>query len=60
MPEILQLAQLVELHGVAEMEVGARRIEAFLDAQRLAARELGARTRVSTSSSSAPRRNTAR
>ena len=41
--EVLQLAQLVELHRVAEMQVGARRIEAFLDLERLAARELGAK-----------------
>ena len=40
-PEILQLAQLVELHRVAEMQVGARRIEAFLDVERLAARKPG-------------------
>ena len=39
--EILQLPQLVELHRVAEMQVRPRRIEAFLDVQRLAARELG-------------------
>ena len=39
--EVLQLAQLVELHGVAEVQVGPRRVEALLDAQRLAARELG-------------------
>ena len=39
--EVLQLAQLVELDGVAEMQVGPGGIEAVLDAQRHAARELG-------------------
>jgi murein DD-endopeptidase MepM/ murein hydrolase activator NlpD len=39
--EVLQLAQLVELHGVAEVQVGPRRVEALLDPQRLAAGELG-------------------
>jgi hypothetical protein len=41
--EVLQLAQLVELHGVAQMQVGACRIEAFLDHERLAAREFRAK-----------------
>ena len=40
MAEILQLAQLVELHRVAEVQVGPRRVEALLDGERLAAREL--------------------
>ena len=40
MAQVLQLPQLVELDGVPEMEVGPGRIEAFLDPQRLAAREL--------------------
>ena len=38
--EVLQLPQLVELDRVAQVEVGPRRIEALLDPQRLAAREL--------------------
>ena len=40
MAEILQLPQLVELNGVSQMEVGSSGVEAFLDAQRLAPREL--------------------
>jgi hypothetical protein len=40
--EILQLPQLVELDGVAEVEVRARRVETFLDIQGLAPRELDA------------------
>ena len=40
MPEILQLAELVELDGVAEMKVGTGRIEAFLDLERLPPLEL--------------------
>src|SRR6516164_7292670 len=39
-PEVLELPELVELNGVAEVQVGPRRVEAFLDAQRLAALEL--------------------
>ncbi|MFU0842271.1 MAG: hypothetical protein ACFWTZ_06680 [Burkholderia sp.] len=39
--EVLELAQLVEHHGVAEMDVGSRRVEAELAAQGLA-RRLGA------------------
>src|SRR4029079_14636700 len=39
--EILQLPQLVELHRVPEVKVGPRRVEAFLDRERLSARELG-------------------
>ena len=39
--QVLQLAQLVELHRMAEVQVGPRRVEAFLDPQRLAAGELG-------------------
>ena len=33
-PEVLQLAHLVEHHGVAEVDVGRRGVEAELDAQR--------------------------
>jgi hypothetical protein len=33
MPEFLELAHLVEQHGVAEMQVGRSRVEAGLDAQ---------------------------
>src|SRR5207247_11323811 len=40
MPKLLELAQLVELNGVAEMKVGPRRVEALFDRQRLAALEL--------------------
>ena len=40
MAEVLQLAQLVELDRVAEVQVGPGRVEAFLDPQRLAAGEL--------------------
>ena len=46
MAEVLQLPQLVELHRVAEVQVGPRRIESFLDAQRLAALELGGELRL--------------
>ena len=38
--EVLQLAELVELNGVTDVEVGSRRVESLLDAQRLAARKL--------------------
>ena len=41
MAEVLQLAQLVELHRVSEVQVGPGRVEALLDPQRLAASELG-------------------
>src|SRR6266852_7226506 len=40
-PEVLKLAELVELHRVAEMQIGPGRVEAFLDSQWLAAPELG-------------------
>ena len=44
-PGVLELAQLVEDHGVAEMDVGRRGVDAELDAQRpalaLGERELG-------------------
>ncbi|MCY1455940.1 hypothetical protein D9M71_731150 [compost metagenome] len=44
MAEVLQLAQLVQHHGVADMDVGRGRIQAQLDAQRhaggFAARQL--------------------
>jgi len=33
-PQILELAQLVEDHGVAQMKVGGGRIHAKLDAER--------------------------
>ena len=36
--EALELAHLVDQHGVAEMQIGRGRIETRLDAQRLAAR----------------------
>ena len=36
---VLELAQLLEHHGVAEMDVGGRRVEAELDAQRTVLRE---------------------
>jgi hypothetical protein len=36
-PQVLQLAQLVQHHGVAQVQVGRGRVEAQLDAQRLAA-----------------------
>src|SRR5205823_2846781 len=38
--EFLQLPELVKLHGVAQVQVGPRRIEALLDAQGLAAADL--------------------
>ena len=38
--EVLQLAQLVDQDGVAEVQVRARRVEACLDAQRLPALQL--------------------
>src|SRR5262249_21464909 len=41
MAEVLELPQLVELDRVTQVQVRARRIEAFLDPQRLAALELG-------------------
>ena len=41
MAEILQLAQLVELHGVTQVQIGARRIETLLDLERNAAFQLG-------------------
>src|SRR6185369_15606963 len=37
--EVLELAQLAQHHGVAEVQVGRGRIEAELDAQRLPARD---------------------
>src|SRR5207248_5726844 len=40
MTELLQLAKLVELDRMAEMQIGTRRVEAFLDRQRNAARKL--------------------
>ena len=40
MAEILELPQLVELNRVPQMKVRPRRVESFLDAQRLAALEL--------------------
>ena len=58
MAEVLQLAQLVQHHRVAEMDVGRGRIEAELAAQRLAARVRARellRESDSTSSSSLPR-----
>ena len=42
MPQILQLAHLVEHHGVANVDVGRGRVQAQLDAQRHA-RGLGFR-----------------
>jgi hypothetical protein len=39
MPELLQLAELVEQHRVTEVEVGSRRVEARLDAKRDALRK---------------------
>jgi hypothetical protein len=36
MPQVLQLAHLVQHHRVADMDVGRRRVQAQLDAQRLA------------------------
>ncbi len=36
MPEILQLAHLVEHHGVPKMQVGGRWVQSEFDAQRLA------------------------
>ena len=41
MPEVLQLAKLVELHSMSKVQIGPGRVEAFLDSQRLAALELG-------------------
>ena len=38
--ELLEMAQLVDHHGVAEVQVGRGGVEAELDAQRRAAREL--------------------
>jgi hypothetical protein len=35
--QVLQLAQLVQHHGVAQVQVGRGRVQAQLDAQRLAA-----------------------
>ena len=40
MAEVLRLAQLVQHHRVPEVDVGRGRVEAELDAQRLAAGEL--------------------
>ncbi len=40
MPEILQLAHLVEQHGVSQVQVGRGGIEARLDAQRATQLEL--------------------
>ena len=36
-PQVLQLAHLVQHHGVADVDVGRRRVQPQLDAQRLAA-----------------------
>ena len=57
--EVLQLAQLVELHGVAQMQVGARRIEAFLDRAAACRARASCASSASTRSSSAPRLKTA-
>ena len=46
MPELLELAHLVDEHGVAEVQVRGRRVEAGLDPQRLAARELLQKVRL--------------
>jgi len=45
-PELLELAHLVDEHRVSEMQVGRRRIEARLDTQRLATRELAGELRL--------------
>ena len=54
MAELLELAQLVQEHGVAEVQVGRGRVEARLDAQRRAVRSRSTSS-ASTRSSSAPR-----
>ncbi|MCY1457932.1 hypothetical protein D9M71_752680 [compost metagenome] len=41
MPEVLELPQLINKHGVPEVQVRSGRVEAGLDAQRLATLELG-------------------
>src|SRR2546427_865085 len=46
--QVLQLAHLVEHHGVAQMDVGRRRVQAQLDAQRHAG-GLGTRSEEHTS-----------
>ena len=46
MPEVLQLAQLVELDRVAQMQVRTSRIESFLDSERLPALQLGDELRL--------------
>jgi hypothetical protein len=40
MTQVLQLAQLVELDRMAEVEIGTGRVETFLDSQRFSARKL--------------------
>ena len=39
MPELLELPHLVDEHGVPEMQIGCRRIEARLDPQRTPTRQ---------------------
>jgi hypothetical protein len=62
MPQVLELAHLVEHDGVADVDVGRRRIQAELDAQRLAGGFRAASLRTQSAcgrSSSQPRRLTA-
>jgi hypothetical protein len=62
-PQVLQLAQLVQHHGVAEVDVGRRRVQPELDAQRLAGGSERASLRsqsASGSNSSQPRSVTAK
>ena len=54
-PELLELAHLVEQHRVPEVQVGRRRIEARLHLQRRAALELLRPGPPSTSTSLVPR-----
>ena len=46
MPQLLELAQLVDQHCVPEVQVRRGRIETGLDAQRLAALQLGHQFRL--------------
>lgn len=46
MPQLLELAQLVDQHGVPEVQIGGGWIETGLDAQGLPALELGDKLRL--------------
>lgn len=46
MPQVLELAQLINKHGMAKMQIGSGRVEAGLDPQGLATLQLGHQFRL--------------